>query len=145
MMRTIHCQRIKDGERCDKPRTVKKQAYRTKYCAECAAQLQREMSRANYKRNRQAIRDRCNAKYKASGMSQAQKRKQESHKSRVKRTKCKCPTCDLAHVKSLFLEESERARCDSGKPYRLRCNPCKATVERDGFCDIAHAHNIVKT
>ena len=141
-MRTIYCANIINGERCNKPRQVKKMAWRATYCKECADERQRIMSSSYYKRNHAEIRKKRNAEYRKTGMSEAQKSKNKRNKSLVRSTKCKCPRCGSPHKKSLFLCESERARVDSGKPYRKMCHKCELLAGRTGPCPDADGYSV---
>ena len=63
-------------------------------------------------------------------------------KSFNRRTKCKCPRCNGKHHKKVHLMPDERAKVDAGRPYRIYCDPCRARIERAGYCDVADAHGV---
>lgn len=164
--KTIHCKRIKPGqtEECGKPRKVKKMAHRTKWCVECAHELQREMSRNNYRKKPfepYAKTCRCGAEIlieKSTGNRKTKCKpcaifdrknwhKTEEYikpdtKSLAKRTKCRCGKCGKIHHEKLHLHESERKKVDAGRPHRKRCHRCDLAAGRLECCDISDGHGV---
>ena len=132
-MKIIFCENKINGELCGKPRQVKKQAHKAKYCKECAADIHRAQSKIYYRKHKGRLRTAASEASKKYG-------KPNKNKSSTKRTKCKCPTCGDINYHQIFLYDPEKYE---SKPFPKRCDSCKALIERDGFCNIAGSHHAV--
>lgn len=129
-MKTIYCENIRDGKRCNRPRKVKKQSYRAKYCAECVGDIQRKQAREYYQKHRGRIRKLANA------ASKKRPSKPNLWHSSKKPTLCICPTCGKKYRLSLFLYDHPE-----GKPFPKRCVPCKIELQAIS-CPVAEGHGV---
>jgi len=111
-MKIIRCQNTINGQRCNKPRHVKKMTHNTKYCRACAAERQRQMSLNYYRENRKASKRSVN---------------------------CKCPTCFDVRLRKIHL--ADPGEYENGKLFWKRCDPCKKAVDNID-CPDAGAYNV---